>query len=155
VGISVSRVGGSAQIKAMKSVAGRLKLELAQYREMAAFSQFASDLDKVTRDQLARGSRLVEILKQGQYAPIAVEKQIIIIYAGTRGYIDKLEVSQIASYERGLYDFIEKKYPAIYETLRSKKSLDEQTEAMLKKALEEFSTALPPGSSAPAGGGPN
>jgi F-type H+-transporting ATPase subunit alpha len=151
VGISVSRVGGSAQVKAMKSVAGRLKLELAQYREMAAFSQFASDLDKVTRDQLARGARLVEILKQGQYAPIAVEKQIVIIYAGTRGYIDKLDVSQIAVYERGLYDFIEKKYPAIYETLRSKKTLDEQTEGMLKKALEEFGTAFPAGAGAPAG----
>jgi F-type H+/Na+-transporting ATPase subunit alpha len=149
VGISVSRVGGSAQIKAMKSIAGRLKLELAQYREMASFAQFASDLDKVTRDQLARGSRLVEILKQGQYAPVAVEKQIVIIYAGTRGYIDKLEISQIANYERGLYDFIEKKYPAIYESIRSKKLLDEQTEGMLKKALEEFGTALPAGAGGP------
>src|ERR1700756_1562094 len=108
VGISVSRVGGSAQIKAMKSVAGRLKLELAQYREMAAFSQFASDLDKVTRDQLERGARLVEILKQGQYEPQTVEKQIVIIYAGTRGFVDKLEVGQLAAYEKGLSDFIEK-----------------------------------------------
>ena len=114
VGISVSRVGGSAQIKAMKAVAGRMKLELAQYREMAAFSQFASDLDKVTRDQLERGARLVEILKQGQYVPLSVEKQIVIIYAGTRGYIDKLEIAQVANYERGLYDFIENKYGAIY-----------------------------------------
>ena len=144
VGISVSRVGGSAQIKAMKSVAGRMKLELAQYREMAAFSQFASDLDKVTRDQLARGVRLVEILKQGQYVPLAVEKQIVIIYAGTRGYIDKLEIAHIASYERSLYDFIEKKYPAIYENIRTKKSLDDDTEGMLKKALEEFGTAFAP-----------
>jgi F-type H+/Na+-transporting ATPase subunit alpha len=144
VGISVSRVGGSAQIKAMKAVAGRMKGELAQYREMAAFSQFASDLDKVTRDQLERGARLVEILKQGQYVPVPVEKQVVIIYAGTRGYIDKLEISQIAAYERGLYDFIEKKYGAIYENIRSKKSLDDQTEAMLKKALEEFGTAFSP-----------
>jgi len=142
VGISVSRVGGSAQIKAMKSVAGRLKLELAQYREMAAFSQFASDLDKVTRDQLARGARLVEILKQGQYVPVAVEKQVVIIYAGTRGYIDQLEISHIGAYERGLYDFIEKKYPTIYENIRVKKTLDDQTEALLKKALEEFGTAF-------------
>src|SRR5271155_2194360 len=115
VGISVSRVGGSAQIKAMKAIAGRLKLELAQYREMAAFAQFAGDLDKVTRDQLERGARLVELLKQGQYAPVPVEKQIIIIYAGTRGYVDKLALSQIAAYESGLFDFIEKKFPAIYE----------------------------------------
>jgi F-type H+/Na+-transporting ATPase subunit alpha len=142
VGISVSRVGGSAQIKAMKAVAGRMKLELAQYREMAAFSQFASDLDKVTRDQLERGARLVEILKQGQYVPLAVEKQVVIIYAGTRGHLDKLEISQIANYEKGLYDFIEKKYGALYEVLRAKKSLDEQSEAILKKALEEFATAF-------------
>ncbi|MDP8999344.1 MAG: F0F1 ATP synthase subunit alpha [Myxococcota bacterium] len=142
VGISVSRVGGSAQIKAMKSIAGRMKLELAQYREMAAFSQFAGDLDKVTRDQLARGARLVEILKQGQYVPLAVEKQIVIIYAATRGYIDHLEVSRIASYEKGLYDFIEKKYPTVYETIRTKKSLDEQSEGVLKKALDEFGTAF-------------
>jgi F-type H+-transporting ATPase subunit alpha len=142
VGISVSRVGGSAQIKAMKSVAGKLKLELAQYREMAAFSQFASDLDKVTRDQLERGARLVEILKQGQYVPVAVEKQIVIIYAGTRGYIDKVEMSRLGAYERELQDFIEKRHPAIYENLRKKKALDEETEGLLKKALEEFGTAF-------------
>jgi F-type H+/Na+-transporting ATPase subunit alpha len=142
VGISVSRVGGSAQIKAMKSVAGRLKLELAQYREMAAFAQFASDLDKVTRDQLARGARLVEILKQGQYVPLAVEKQVVIIFAGTRGFIDKLDMSQIGAYEKGLHDFIEKKYPAIYDNIRVRKSLDEETEGLLKKALEEFGTAF-------------
>jgi F-type H+-transporting ATPase subunit alpha len=145
VGISVSRVGGSAQIKAMKAVAGRMKLELAQYREMAAFAQFASDLDKVTRDQLERGARLVEILKQGQYVPLSVEKQVVIIYAGTRGYIDKLAIAQVANYERGLYDFIEKKYGAIYENIRTKKSLDDQTEAMLKKALDEFGTAFASG----------
>jgi F-type H+-transporting ATPase subunit alpha len=142
VGISVSRVGGSAQIKAMKSVAGRIKLELAQYREMAAFAQFASDLDKVTRDQLERGARLVEILKQGQYVPLSVEQQIVIIFAGTRGYIDKLDIAQLAAYERGIYDFIEKKHPGIYESLRTKKALDEATEAMLKKALDEFSGAF-------------
>src|SRR3984885_1039437 len=142
VGISVSRVGGSAQIKAMKSVAGKIKLELAQYREMAAFSQFASDLDKVTRDQLERGARLVEILKQGQYVPLAVEKQIVIIYAATKGYVDRLEIGQIAAYERGLYDFIEKRYPAVYETLRTKKQLDEATEGTLKKALDEYATAF-------------
>jgi F-type H+-transporting ATPase subunit alpha len=142
VGISVSRVGGHAQIKAMKAIAGRLKLELAQYREMAAFAQFASDLDKVTRDQLERGARLVEILKQGQYVPLAVEKQIVIIYAGTRGYIDKLEISRLSAYEKGLYDFLASKYEGIFETLRAKKVLDEATERLLKTALEEFSTAF-------------
>jgi F-type H+-transporting ATPase subunit alpha len=142
VGISVSRVGGSAQIKAMKSIAGKLKLELAQYREMAAFSQFAGDLDKVTRDQLERGVRLVEILKQGQYVPVPVEKQVVIIYAGTRGYVDKLEIAQIAGFERGLTDFVEQKYPSIYENIRQKKTMDEATEALLKKALDEFATAF-------------
>jgi F-type H+-transporting ATPase subunit alpha len=142
VGISVSRVGGSAQIKGMKSVAGKIKLELAQYREMAAFSQFASDLDKVTRDQLERGARLVEILKQGQYVPLAVEKQIVIIYAATKGYVDKLEIGQIAAYEKSLADFIEKQYPTIYENLRAKKQLDDATEKTLQKALDEFSTAF-------------
>jgi F-type H+-transporting ATPase subunit alpha len=142
VGISVSRVGGSAQIKAMKSTAGKLKLDLAQYREMASFAQFASDLDKVTRDQLERGVRLVELLKQGQYAPVPVEKQVIIIYAGTRGYVDRLAIGQIGAYEKGLFDFIEKKYPDIYETLRTKKTLDEATEGTLKKALEEFGSAF-------------
>jgi F-type H+-transporting ATPase subunit alpha len=147
VGISVSRVGGSAQVKAMKAIAGRLKLELAQYREMAAFSQFASDLDQVTRNQLERGSRLVEILKQGQYVPLAVEKQIIILYAGTRGFVDKIEVGELAAYEKGLYDFIEKKYPQIYETLRDKKALDDKLEETLKKALEEYGTAFGRGES--------
>jgi F-type H+/Na+-transporting ATPase subunit alpha len=142
VGISVSRVGGSAQIKAMKSIAGKLKLELAQYREMAAFAQFASDLDQVTRNQLERGARLVELLKQGQYVPQAVEKQIVIIFAGTRGYVDKLEIGQIAAYEKGLFDFVEKKYPQIYETLRTKKALDGDAETLLKKALDEFATAF-------------
>jgi len=142
VGISVSRVGGSAQIKAMKAVASKLKLDLAQYREMAAFAQFASDLDKVTRDQLERGARLVELLKQGQYVPLPVEKQIVIIYAGTRGYVDAIAVNQIAAFEKGIYAFIEKKYPEIYETLRAKKQLDDETEKKLKKALEEFGTAF-------------
>jgi len=142
VGISVSRVGGSAQIKAMKSVAGRLKLELAQYREMAAFAQFASDLDQVTRNQLERGARLVEILKQGQYVPLAVEKQIVIIYAATKGYVDKLEIGQIAAYEKGLSDFVEKKHPQIYENLRTKKALDDKSEELLKKALDEFASAF-------------
>jgi len=138
VGISVSRVGGNAQIKAMKSVAGTLKLDLAQYREKAAFSQFASDLDKVTRDMLERGSRLVEILKQGQYVPLSVEKQIVIIYAGTKGYLDTLPTTKLAAYEKALYAFIESKHPAIFEEIKTKKVLDKDTEAKLKPALEEF-----------------
>jgi F-type H+-transporting ATPase subunit alpha len=142
VGISVSRVGGSAQIKAMKSVAGRLKLELAQYREMAAFSQFASDLDQVTRNQLERGARLVEILKQGQYAPLLVQKQVVIIYAGTRGYLDKIEIGRLAAYESGLYDFVQTKYPGVYESLETKRTLDDETEQLLKKALDEFATVF-------------
>ncbi len=146
VGLSVSRVGGSAQIKGMKAVAGKLKLELAQYREMAAFAQFASDLDKVTRDQLERGVRLVEILKQGQYVPLRVEQQIIIIYAGTKGYIDGIEVGRLNAYERGLNDFIEKKYPAIIEGLKAKKSLDDDNEKALKKALDEYGVAFGSGS---------
>jgi len=138
VGISVSRVGGSAQIKAMKGVAGSLKLDLAQYREKAAFSQFASDLDQVTRNMLERGARLVEILKQGQYVPQPVEKQIVIIYAGTKGYLDSIEVAKLAEYERQLYSFIESKHPAIFETIRSKKAIDKDTEETLKKALKAF-----------------
>jgi len=142
VGISVSRVGGSAQIKAMKSVAGTLKLDLAQFREKAAFSQFASDLDKVTRDMLERGARLVEILKQGQYQPLPVEKQIVIIYAGTKGYVDDLPTSKLAAFEKGLYDLISSKHPKIFETIRAKKVMDKDTEEELKKALAEFKSAF-------------
>jgi F-type H+-transporting ATPase subunit alpha len=142
VGISVSRVGGSAQVKAMRTVAGRLKLELAQYREMAAFSQFASDLDKVTRDQLERGARLVEVLKQGQYVPLAVEKQVIIIYAATRGYVDKIAIDKLSEYERGLYLFVEKSFPKLLEDIRTKKVIDETIEPQLKKALDQYAAAV-------------
>ena len=142
VGISVSRVGGNAQIKAMKSVAGSLKLDLAQYREKAAFSQFASDLDQVTRNMLERGARLVEILKQGNYSPLPVEKQIVLIYAGTKGYLDELEASQIGDYEKQLYNFIESKYGEIFTNVKGKKVLDKDTEETLKKALKEFGTAF-------------
>jgi F-type H+-transporting ATPase subunit alpha len=142
VGISVSRVGGSAQIKAMKAVAGSIKLDLAQYREKAAFSQFASDLDQVTRNMLERGVRLVEILKQGQYVPQPVEKQVVIIYAGTKGYLDSIDVAKLAEYEKQLYSFIESKHPAIFETIRTKKALDKETEETLKTALKDFGTAF-------------
>jgi F-type H+-transporting ATPase subunit alpha len=136
------RLLANAQIKAMKGVAGTLKLDLAQYREKAAFSQFASDLDQVTRNMLERGARLVEILKQGQYAPLPVERQIVIIYAGTKGYLDSLETAKLAEYERQLIPFIESKHPEIFENIKKKKVLDKDTEETLKKALKDFGTAF-------------
>jgi F-type H+-transporting ATPase subunit alpha len=126
----------------MKSVAGTLKLDLAQYREKAAFSQFASDLDQVTRNQLERGARLVEILKQGQYVPLPVERQIVIIYAGTNGYLDGIEVGKLAEYEKQLMSFIESKQPEIFEQLRTKKVLDKEIEGQLAKALKDFGTGF-------------
>ncbi len=144
VGLSVSRVGGAAQIKAMKQVAGTLRLELAQYRELEAFAQFASDLDEASRKQLERGQRLVEILKQPANSPLPVEKQVVIIYAGTRGYLDDIPVKAIRKFEDELYPFIESKYPQIFENIRTKKQLDEETEELLKKALEEFKAQFNP-----------
>jgi F-type H+-transporting ATPase subunit alpha len=142
VGISVSRVGGAAQIKAMKQVAGTLRLELAQYREKAAFAQFGSDLDPATQKQLNRGQRLVEILKQGQYVPYPVEKQIVIIFAGTHGYLDKYPVEKIKDYESGLFQFIENKYPEIFKDIVSSGKLDDQVKAKLERALQEFDIAF-------------
>ena len=139
VGISVSRVGGNAQIKAMKSIAGTLRLELAQYRALAAFAQFGSDLDKASQQQLHRGDRLVELLKQKQYSPLSVEKQIAIIYAGTNGYLDDLEVSQIAAFEAGLHDYLDRQGEGgVLEQIRTKKKLDDDTTAALKDAISEF-----------------
>ena len=138
VGLSVSRVGGAAQIKAMKQVAGNLRLDLAQYRELEAFSQFASDLDEASRKQLERGERLVEILKQPAHSPLSVEKQVVMIYAGTRGYLDDIDTKVIRRFEDELYPFIETKYPQIFENIRTKKKVDDETEELLKKALEEF-----------------
>jgi F-type H+-transporting ATPase subunit alpha len=138
VGISVSRVGGNAQIKAMKQVAGTLRLELAQYREMAAFAQFGSDLDQTTQRQLNRGSRLVELLKQGQYQPLPVEKQILIIYAGTNGFVDELALSALKKYEQELYSFIESRHPDVFADILKKRELDGDLRAKLNKALEEF-----------------
>jgi len=138
VGLSVSRVGGAAQIKATKQVAGTLRLDLAQFRELEAFAQFASDLDETSRNQLERGQRLVEILKQPAHQPLPVEKQVVIIYAGTRGYLDDLPVKSIRRFEDELYPFIETKYPQIFENIRTKKQIDAQTEELLKKTLEEF-----------------
>ena len=138
VGLSVSRVGGAAQVKAMKSIAGTLRLELAQFRELAAFAQFGSDLDPATQAQLARGERLVEILKQGQYEPLPVEKQILIIYAATKGFLDGFPVSVLGRYETELDSFVESKYQELLTEIREKKKMDEALEAKLKGALEEF-----------------
>jgi F-type H+-transporting ATPase subunit alpha len=140
VGISVSRVGGNAQIKAMKSVAGTLRLDLAQYRAMAAFAQFASDLDARTRAQLDRGVRLVEILKQGQYVPQPVEKQILMIYAGTQGLLDDQPVSALARFEQELYAFVDAKHPQIFTDIIEKKALDDELKGRIGKAIEAFKT---------------
>jgi F-type H+-transporting ATPase subunit alpha len=139
VGISVSRVGSSAQIKAMKQVAGAIKGELAQYREMAAFAKFGSDLDVSTQRLLARGERLTELLKQPQYAPLQVEEQVCVIYAGTRGYLDKIPTAQVGPFERGFLSYLHSKEPKLLEGIRTKKALDSDLEGTLKSALETFS----------------
>jgi len=138
VGLSVSRVGGAAQIKATKQVSGTLRLDLASYRELQAFAQFASDLDEHSRHQLERGERMVEILKQPPYSPIPVEKQVVIIYAGTKGYLDDIPVSAVTKFEAELYPFIEAKYSNILDSIKESKKLDNDTEEELKKALEDF-----------------
>jgi len=138
VGISVSRVGGNAQIKAMKQVAGTLRLDLAQYREMAAFAQFGSDLDQTTQRQLSRGSRLVELLKQGQYEPLPVEKQILIIFAGTNGFVDDLPATALKKYEQELYAFVESRHPQLFSDILKKRELDNDLRERIKKTLEEF-----------------
>ncbi|MBK3333337.1 F0F1 ATP synthase subunit alpha [Persephonella atlantica] len=138
VGLSVSRVGGAAQIKAMKQVAGTLRLELAQFRELEAFVQFASELDKATQQQIARGQRLVEILKQPPNKPVPVEKQIAIIYAGTKGYLDDVPVSAIQKFEQEFYTFLDTEKPELLEMIRAEKKLTDEIETKLKEAIEEF-----------------
>ena len=138
VGLSVSRVGGSAQIKAIKKVSGTLRLDLAQYRELQAFAQFASDLDESSRKQLDRGQRMVEILKQPPYSPLPVENQVVIIFAGSRGFLDDLPTSSIGEFEAELYPYIEAKYPEIFEEIRSKKTIEKDLEENLIKALNDF-----------------
>ncbi len=140
VGISVSRVGGNAQIKAMRQVAGGLRLSLAQYRALAAFAQMGSELDKASMAQLTRGARMVEILKQGQYSPIPVEKQVAIIFAGTNGVLDDLPVDQIRAFEQELYRFLENAHPAILTTIKEKKTIDDDLKGKLTSALQEFKT---------------
>ena len=136
-GLSVSRVGGSAQIKAMKKIAAPIRVELAQYRELAAFSQFGSELDASTAEQLAQGARIKEILKQPQYKPMPVEKQVIIIYAATKKYLIDIKIEDILRFEAELFDFIDTRYPEIPEAIREKKVMDDDTEQALIKAIEE------------------
>jgi F-type H+-transporting ATPase subunit alpha len=138
VGNSVSRVGGSAQIKAMRSVAGTLRLDLAQYRELAAFAQFGSDLDKATQAQLNRGRRLVEILKQPQYQPLAVEKQVVIIYAATKGFLDNVAIENVRAYEDELYRFLETRHAAVMSGIAEKKIIDDELKAGIEGALKDF-----------------
>ncbi len=140
VGISVSRVGGNAQIKAMRQVAGSLRLNLAQYRALAAFAQMGSDLDKTSTAQLTRGSRMVEILKQGQYSPVPVEKQVLILYAGTEGFLDDVPLDKCRAFEEGLLKFVESAHPGMLSTIREKKALDDALKGQMSAAIGEFKT---------------
>jgi F-type H+-transporting ATPase subunit alpha len=140
VGISVSRVGSSAQIKAMKQVAGSLRLDLAQYRALAAFAQFGSELDKSSAAQLTRGARMVELLKQGQYSPVPVEKQVLIIYAGTQGVLDDLPLHQIKAFEQELYHFCENAHPGLLPSIKEKKALTDEIKAEANSIIKEFKT---------------
>jgi len=144
VGLSVSRVGGNAQVKAMKQVAGSLRLDLAQFRELEAFAQFGSDLDKVTQNQLARGTRLVEILKQAQYEPMPVERQIAIIFAATHGFVDELDTRMLAEYEKQLLAYVESKYPDVLTEISEKKIISADLEAKLTTILGEFKGVFQP-----------
>ena len=138
VGLSVSRVGSAAQIKAMKQVAGSLKLELAQYREVAAFAQFGSDLDASTQHLLNRGEKLTELLKQKQYVPMAAEEQVCVLYAGVRGFLDKMQTSEIGKFEKLFLDHLKTKHTHIIETIKVEKALSDKTNSELKSILEEF-----------------
>ena len=137
-GISVSRVGGNAQIKAMKQVAGPLRLALAQFRELEAFAQFGSELDAATQRQLARGVRLVEVFKQPQYQPLSVEKQVAIIYAATNGHLDDIEVKRVRQWERDFLTFLEAQHGAILDGIRTKKNLDDDLKGKLEQAITSF-----------------
>ena len=144
VGLSVSRVGGNAQVKAMKQVAGSLRLDLAQFRELEAFAQFGSDLDKVTQAQLARGTRLVEILKQPQYEPMPVEKQVATIFAGTNGFLDEYDVRALVEYEKQYLTYLETRYPEVLSEIKEKKIISADLETKMKKILEEFKGVFTP-----------
>jgi len=134
----VSRVGGAAQVKAMKQVAGTLRLDLAQYRELEAFAAFGSDLDKGTQAQLARGERLVEILKQPQFQPLTVEKQVTILYAGTKGFLDKYPINVLEKYEAGLYSFIEDRYAQIFTEIAEKQEISDELDKVMTEALNAY-----------------
>jgi F-type H+-transporting ATPase subunit alpha len=138
VGLSVSRVGGAAQVKAMKQVAGTLRLDLAQFRELEAFAAFGSDLDKATQAQLARGERLVEILKQPQFQPLSVERQVTILYAGTKGFLDKYPVNVLGKYEAGMYPFIEDRYPQIFTEIAEKQEISDELDKVMTEALNAY-----------------
>jgi F-type H+-transporting ATPase subunit alpha len=138
VGLSVSRVGGAAQVKAMKQVAGTLRLDLAQFRELEAFAAFGSDLDKATQAQLARGERLVEILKQPQFQPLSVERQVTILYAGTKGFLDKYPVNVLEKYENGLYPFIEDRYAHIFTEIAEKQEISDELDKVMTEALNAY-----------------
>jgi F-type H+-transporting ATPase subunit alpha len=138
VGISVSRVGGNAQIKAMRKVAGTLKLDLAQYRELESFAKFGSDLDISTQKTLAKGARLVELLKQGQFAPVPIEKQVVSIFLGTTGYLDSISIPDVKRFEKEVLEFVEVKYNNIFETIKKEKQLSDETVSLIKKAADEF-----------------
>jgi F-type H+-transporting ATPase subunit alpha len=142
VGLSVSRVGSAAQIKAMKQVAGKIKLELAQYREMAAFAQFASDLDATTQALLARGARLTELLKQPQYQPVPVEEQVASIFAGTRGYLDRIPVGRVGEFERRLLSELKSRAPEILAAIRDDREIKKETEAKLTAFLDDFAKSF-------------
>jgi F-type H+-transporting ATPase subunit alpha len=137
VGLSVSRVGGAAQIKAMRQVAGSLKLDLAQYRELAAFAQFGSDLDKATQAQLSRGQRLVEVLKQKQFSPLPFSKQILVIFAGTNGLLDDLAIDQVRDFEAELYRYVETTNPGLLNTIMEKKVLDDALKGEMTRVIKE------------------
>ena len=138
VGLSVSRVGGSAQVKAMKQVAGTLRLDLAQYRELESFAAFGSDLDAATQKQLTRGARMVEILKQPQYKPLSMEKQVSILFAGTHGFLDELPLDSLTDFENGLYEFLENKYPNVFKGLDEKQAIDDDLEKLMNTAIGEY-----------------
>ena len=138
VGLSVSRVGGSAQIKAMKQVAGRMRLDLAQYRELAAFAQFGSDLDKATKEQLDRGARMVETLKQAQYSPLNVAEQVLVIYTAVRGFLTDVPTEKVASFQQDYLKFINSSHVELIDLINKQKKLDDNLEAQINKSIEEF-----------------
>ncbi|MYD93754.1 MAG: F0F1 ATP synthase subunit alpha, partial [Chloroflexi bacterium] len=139
-GISVSRVGGDAQIRAMKAVSGGLRLDLSQYRDVAAFAQFASDLDQATRNQLERGQRVTELLKQGQYAPMEVTNQVCVIFAGTVGLLDDIPLPDVARFEQEMLDYLRDSHPNLVDGIRASADLDDDAEASLRAAIEDFKT---------------